>query len=144
MKNILLSAFFLIALLFTTSCSRSKIQTNYDTTPALIFNLKYGMTLDEVVSGLNIPPKDVYSVIENKTKVVVFKYKLKYQQVNIKNQNNADNLRGGPERYKNEKNLYVVFDATTNKLLYYVTESGRANAAKAIGISLKFRLKSVD
>ena len=49
-------------------------------------------------------------------------------------------LRGGSKRYKDENNLYVVFDATTNKMLYYVTEKGRKSGSKKLNEALKLKL----
>ena len=98
------------------------------------------MYINEVTTSLGVDPKDVYSIIENQTKVVLYLYKREYQSVDRKYINAEVSLRGGPKRYKDEASLYVVFDATTNKLLYYITDQGRSNGSKTINTAIKLRI----
>ena len=141
MKNFTLKTIFALLLVTLYSCKDTKVLTNYCTIPSKIYNLKSGMSIDDVNTTLGVGPKDVYAVVENKTKVLTYKYKLEYQQVASARKNNEDRLRGGDQRFDDEKTLYCVFDASSNKLLNFISESGRSSASKAIGVSLRFRLK---
>lgn len=98
------------------------------------------MYLNEVSTTLGVDPKDVYSIIETQTKVLVYAYKLEHQQINAKLEKDEQSLRGGSKRYIDENNLYVVFDATTNKMLYYVTDKGRKSGSKKLNEALKLKL----
>ena len=138
MKKFVLYTFALVGLM--TSCASSKVLNNYATTTENIFNLKEGMTLSEVKTTLNAEPKDVYSNTVNQTKIVVFKYRLSYQEVPLKARNNEEFLRGGKAVYKDESNIYIVFDAKTNKMVYYITDSGRKSGKNEIKDALKFKL----
>ena len=100
------------------------------------------MLLPEVSGALGIDPRDVYSIIENQTKVLVYSYKLEYQKIDAKYEKDEQSLRGGPQRFKDENDLYVVFDATTNKMLYYVTDKGRKTGSKKMNEALKLKLLS--
>jgi hypothetical protein len=138
MKKYIFYAFALIGIM--TSCASSKVLNNYATTTDNIFNLKEGMTLNEVTTTLNAEPKDVYSNTVNQTKIVVYKYRLSYQEVPLKAKNNQEYLRGGKAVYKDESNIYIIFDAKTNKMVYYITDSGRKSGKKEINEALKFKL----
>jgi len=48
-------------------------------------------------------------------------------------------LRGGEEMFRDEANLFVIFDANSNKLLYYVTDKGRKEAKDLIGKSIELK-----
>ena len=132
----------ILAILFLfTNCAVKLIQ-NPCTTVEKIFNLHEGMLLPEVSGALGIDPRDVYSIIENQTKVLVYSYKLEYQKIDAKYEKDEQSLRGGPQRFKEENDLYVVFDATTNKMLYYVTDKGRKTGSKKMNEALKLKLLS--
>ncbi len=138
MKITLLKLATIVFFFSITSCK--VVQNNYCTTTEKIFNLHEGMYINEVTTSLGVDPKDVYSIIENQTKVVLYLYKREYQSVDRKYINAEVSLRGGPKRYKDEASLYVVFDATTNKLLYYITDQGRSNGSKTINTAIKLRI----
>ena len=57
--------------------------------------------------------------------------------------NNENYLRGGTPVYKDESNLYAVFDSKTNELIYYITDSGRKMGKNELNEALKLKLKSV-
>ena len=65
---------------------------------------------------------------------------MSYQEVPLKARNNEEFLRGGKAVYKDESNIYIVFDAKTNKMVYYITDSGRKSGKKEINEALKFKL----
>ncbi|MEI6021658.1 MAG: hypothetical protein WCR21_11065 [Bacteroidota bacterium] len=142
MKIKLLKLATIIFFFSITSCK--VVQNNYCTTTEKIFNLHEGMFINEVTTSLGVDPKDVYSIIENQTKVVLYLYKREYQSVDRKYVDEEVSLRGGPKRYKDEASLYVVFDAKTNKLLYYITDQGRSNASKTINTAIKMRILSAQ
>ena len=142
MKLKLLKLATLVFFFFMTSCK--VVQNNYCTTTEKMFNLREGLLLNEVTAILGVDPKDVYSIIENQTKVVLYLYKREYQSVDRKYINEESSLRGGPKRYKEEGSLYVVFDAVTNKVLYYITDKGRSNGSKTINTAIKLRILSVQ
>lgn len=138
MKNI---SFLIIAIgLFFTSCKTAR--NNYATTTECIFNLHAGMDLEDVSRILKSEPTDVYSNIVGNQKVVVYKYRKNYQQVPTKRQDAAEYLRGGKSVYKDESNLYVVFESKTNKLLYYITDSGRKAGKSELNHALRVKLKN--
>ena len=138
-KNILK----LVAVVFIISITNCKVvQNNYCTTTEKMFNLHEGMYLNEVTTALGVDPKDVYSIIENQTKVLLYLYKREYQSVDRKVLYEESSLRGGSKRYKDESSLYVVFDAVTNKMLYYITDQGRSNGSKTINSAIKLRILS--
>lgn len=59
----------ILAMLFLfTNCAVKLIQ-NPCTTVGKIFTLHEGMQLPEVSSALGIDPRDVYSILENETKM---------------------------------------------------------------------------
>jgi hypothetical protein len=135
------NSLYILAMLFIfMNCTVNRVVQNPSTTVEKIFNLREGMPLTEVASTLGIDPRDVYSIIENQTKVLVYTYKLEYQQINAKFEKDEQSLRGGPQRFKDENDLYVVFDASTNKMLYYVTDKGRKNGSRKMNEALKLKL----
>ena len=124
-----------------TSCKNSKVLTSYSTNVEGIFKLHDGMTLDEVSSALNVQPTDFYYALDNKYEVVTYTYRRNYQLVARDRVNDEASLRGGPARYKDEQTLFVILDANTKKLIYYITEPGRKKAAKEINYALLYKLK---
>ncbi|MBM3454398.1 MAG: hypothetical protein FJX80_04535 [Bacteroidetes bacterium] len=148
MKNYIFIA--LAASTFLVSCkpkktaapSSSKIINNYATTTDNIFNLSNGMSLEDVRRTLDCEPTDVYYNLKNNQKVLVFKYRKNYQKVPVKQKDHEKFLRGGKPLYKDEDNLYTVFDSKTNKLQYFVTDSGRKAGKREIMEALKLKLKN--
>jgi hypothetical protein len=92
-----------------------------------------------VTTTLGVPPTDIYINQKDGTKILLFKYKLKYQKVAAGQQDSEMSLRGGEEMFRDEANLFVVFDANSNKLLYYVTDKGRKEAKDLIGKSIELK-----
>jgi len=121
--------------------SSSKILNNYATTTEGIFNLSYGMSFEDVQLTLNCEPTDFYYNLKNNQKVVVFKYRKNYQKVPLNQKDHTDYLRGGKPIYKDENNLYTVFDSKTNKLQYFITDSGRKAGKGEILEALKIKMK---
>ena len=135
------NSLYILAMLFIfMNCTVNRVVQNPSTTVEKIFNLREGMPLTEVASTLGIDPRDVYSIIENQTKVLVYTYKLEYQQINAKYEKDEQSVRGDTQRFKDENDLYVVFDASTNKMLYYVTDKGRKNGSRKMNEALKLKL----
>lgn len=133
---------FLIAFLMFSGLTKAQVANNYATTTEYITNLKQGMTLDEISKTLNSQPKDVYSNIENKTKIITYKYRLNFQKVPAKAKNDEQYLRGGEPVYKEEGNLYVVLNSDDNKLIYFITDNGRKLGKKELNEALKIKLNS--
>ena len=123
----------------TTTVTPSTGLTSYCTTPEQIYNLKKDMNVNEVNTLLGVPPTDVYINQKDGTKIISYKYKLKYQKVAAGQQDAEISLRGGEEVFRDESNLFVIFDANTNKLLYYVTDKGRKEAKGLIGKSIELK-----
>ena len=130
-----------VALVAMSSCKNTKVLTSYCTNVEGIFKLHDGMTLDEVSSTLNVQPTDFYYALDNKFEVVTYVYRHNYQLVSRKSISNETSLRGGSARYKDEQTLFVILDANTKKLVYYITEPGRKKAAKEINYALLYKLK---
>jgi hypothetical protein len=140
MKNIL---FFGVALtLVLASCKSAFVTNNYATTTENIFNLTAGMSLDDVSKTLKSEPTDIYSNIVENQKIVVYKYRKNYQLVPVKKKDHVDYLRGEKRIYKDESNLYVVIDSRSNKLLYFITDSGRKAGNSELNQALKVKLKN--
>lgn len=123
----------------TASVTPATGLSSYCTSPEQIYNLKKDMSVNEVNTALGVPPTDVYINQKDGTKIISYKYKLKYQKVAAGQQDSEMALRGGEEMYRDESNLFVVFDANTNKLLYYVTDKGRKEAKDLIGKSIELK-----
>jgi hypothetical protein len=138
MKQILLA---LIVFLTIASCKESNVLTSYCTNVEGIFKLHDGMTLDEISAALNVQPTDFYYALDDKYEVVTYTYRRNYQLVLRDEINDEASLRGGSSRYKDEQTLFVILDANTKKMIYYITEPGRKKAAKEINYSLLYKLK---
>lgn len=132
--------FYVTFVLIFSACAGSLVVQNPSTTIEKIFNLHEGMLVTDVANTLGVDPREVYSIIENQTKVLVYTYKHEYQRINAKREKNQESLRGGPQRFKDENDLYVVFDARTNKMLFYVTDKGRKLGSKKMNEALKLKL----
>lgn len=139
MKKIFALAFIIAT---ASSCSQVIIP-NYTTIPE-IYNLKKGMTMDKVNGALGVGPYEFYTNFYDGNKVLVYKYKKTYQVVPLNSQDNRENLSGGPERFKNEGNLYVVFDQKTDAMEYFITTSGRKLARKIVNESNQLKLVKAD
>ncbi len=140
MRNFLI----LFALFLTISGCSKKIIPNY-TTVQEIYNLKKGMSLDRVNATLGIGPYEFYTTFEGGDKVLVYKYKKQYQLIPSNELNDREGLSGGgTERYKNEGDLYIVFDQKTNEMVYFVTTKGREIAKKIINESNQLRLLKLE
>lgn len=126
----------------TAAPSSSKIVNNYATTTENIFKLSNGMSLEDVQRTLNCEPTDFYYNLKNNQKVLVYKYRKNYQKVPVKQKDHAKYLRGGQPIYKEENSLYTVFDSKTNKLQYYITDSGRKAGKGEIMEALKIKLRN--
>lgn len=149
MKNYILLFFVASALLVscrlqkTAAPSSSKIINSYATTTENILKLTTGMSLDDVNRTLNCEPTDFYSNVNNGEKIVVYKYRKNLQSVPVNQKDDAKYLRGGKPVYQTEEaNLYVVFDSKTNKLVNYITQSGRDSGVKEINDALKIKYKN--
>jgi hypothetical protein len=127
-----------------TTTSSGKITNYYATTTENIMKLTTGMSVEEVTTALDCEPTDFYSNVKNGEKILVYKYRKTYQNVPANKKEDEKYLRGDKPVYptKDEGNLYVVFDSKTNKLLNYITDSGRASGAKEINESLKIKYKN--
>jgi len=136
----------ILILLTVLTCSisnyKSQVVNNYATTTEYIFNLSAGMSLDDVSRTLKSEPTDIYSNIVENQKIVVYKYRKNYQEVPTKSKDDANYLRGGKKVFKDESNLYIVLDSKTNKLLYFITDSGRKSGKSELNQALKVKLKS--
>ena len=111
---------------FTVSC-KEYIRTNYCTTPENIWKLEKDMSLAQINATLGVEPNDVFLNDQSHSKVLVYKYRLRTQLTDSDDENQ---LRNYNEYFvkRDEKDLYVVLDSKTNKLVHYMTETGRQNA----------------
>jgi hypothetical protein len=121
MKTSIKYSFIIIALFLqgcrgckTTTVAPATGLTSYCTTTEQIYNLKKDMSVNDVNTILGVPPTDIYI-------------------------NSEMSLRGGEEMFRDEANLFVIFDANSNKLLYYVTDKGRKEAKDLIGKSIELK-----
>jgi hypothetical protein len=146
MKTSIKYSFIIIALFLqgcrgckTTTVAPATGLTSYCTTTEQIYNLKKDMSVNDVNTILGVPPTDIYINQKDGTKIISYKYKLKYQKVASGQQDSEMSLRGGEEMFRDEANLFVIFDANSNKLLYYVTDKGRKEAKDLIGKSIELK-----
>lgn len=121
------------------AATSSKGINNYATTTENMMNLSSGMSVGDVSRTLNCEPTDIYSNIADNEKILVYKYRKNFQNVPMAKENTEEFLRGGKPVFSDESNLYVVFDSKSNKMLYYITESGRGSGEKEISNALKIK-----
>ena len=134
MKNLHI-AFLSLIILWCIGCGTTSqealIVSPYYTSTAKIFNLKSGMSLDDVSSTLGIEPYDIYADAENGEKILVYKYR-KFFEKDKKYKNTQDYLTGGgKDHYDGDFNLYVYFD-NYSKMISFITEEGREDGEKII------------
>lgn len=143
MKNRILKSIGLLSAVWLLSCLNTQAQsiTNYCTTTEYIYQLRKGMTLNEVNTLLRVEPKDLYFSAKDGSKIVTYKYKIAYQEVPTDKKDKADYLRGGEGHFKDEATLYVIFDAKTNQMVRYITDSGRASSTKLLRNEQVIKLK---
>jgi hypothetical protein len=127
-KNILLGC----VLIAFTSCAKY-VSTNYCTSTENIWKLEKDMSLAQINAVLGIEPYDIYINDQSHNKVLVYKYRIRTQDPAITNQSatyDSEALRNQEELFlsRDEKNLYVVLDSKTNKMLQYITDAGRSDA----------------
>jgi hypothetical protein len=132
MKNIKSIFVLMVAVIGMSSCSPLFRTTNYCTTTENIYKLKKGMTLNEVTSALDVEPKDLYFNRNDGSKVVTYKYKVQYQKVPNWFKNREMYLRGNSDYFKSEGTLYVIFNSKDNKMIHYITDSGRKQSKKLL------------
>jgi len=136
LKTIVISSFAVLAF----SC---KMQTPYLTTPENIWKLEKDMSLAQINTTLGVDPYDIYINDQTHSKILIYKYRLRTQKfkhitflspiVNFWVPSHPDGesqLRNTTEAFRgrNEKELYVVLDSKSNKLVQYITETGREDA----------------
>lgn len=143
MKNRILKSIGLLSAVWLLSCLNTQAQSiaNYCTTTEYMYQLRKGMTLNEVNTLLRVEPKDLYFSAKDGSKIVTYKYKIAYQEVPTDKKDKADYLRGGEGHYKDEATLYVIFDAKTNQMVRYITDSGRASSTKLLRNEQVIKLK---
>jgi hypothetical protein len=93
------------------------------------------MTQGDIINALGVEPIDIYTNFENGYKVLLFKYKQEYQKVSAIRQDREENLKSGNVYYKpgkESKDLFIVLDSRTDKMITMVTSSGRGNSAKRV------------
>jgi len=127
-KNLIICS----ALLSLMSCAKY-VSTNYCTTPENIWKLEKDMSLSQINATLGVEPYDIYINDQSHNKVLLYKYRLRTQDPSISNQSGTYDegaLRNQEELFlsRDEKNLYVVLDSKTNKMLQYITDAGRSDA----------------
>jgi hypothetical protein len=134
MKNIFLILFVSGLLASCASAPSSYNSPNY-TKVSKIFELKSGMTQGDIINTLGVEPFDIYTNFENGYKVLLFKYKQEYQKVSAARQDREENLKSGNVYYKSgkeSKDLFIILDSKTDRMITMVTSSGRGNSAKRI------------
>lgn len=91
-----------------------------------IYNLRQGMTREEVTSTLGVQPVEFYASNRSGHKVLVFKYKKSFQRISKDSIYEPEYLnRRGLENFKEIGDLYVLLNGADSKLDYFITQSGR-------------------
>jgi hypothetical protein len=133
MKNLLI---LFTAVVLLSSCKSAMIY-NY-TTVKEIYDLKKGMSMSEVNSSLKVSPYEFYTNFEDGNKVLAYKYRRTYQKVMMGSE--VKKLNGQAIRYKDDEDLYVIFEPKNNSMLYYATGLGRKSAKGILAGSNKLNL----
>lgn len=133
MKNILI---LLSAAVMLVSCKSTMIYNH--TTVQDIFGLKKGMSMQDVNTSLKVLPYEFYTNFEDGNKVLAYKYKKTYQKVTSGSE--IKKLNGESLRYKDDDDLFVIFDQKNDDLLYYITNTGRKSAKGILANSNKLNL----
>lgn len=113
-----------LAIIATFSSCRVYIP-EYTTVPE-IYNLRQGMTREEVTSTLGVQPVEFYASHKSGHKVLVYKYKKSFQRIPKDSIYEPEFLnKRGLENFKEIGDLYVLLNGGDSKLDYFMTQNGR-------------------
>lgn len=106
-----------------SSCSSESlvVKPEYTTTES-IYALNVGMSESQVIKKLGISPYDIKYNLSDNTKVLIWKYKRPYHEINRKSKGNKSSLSSGSERFKGDLELFATF--SNGELIRYYTSSG--------------------
>ena len=124
MKNIL----YISIIIVLASCGSTEslvVKPEYTTTD-LIYSLNVGMSESEVIKKLGLSPYDISYNLSKDTKVLIWKYKRPYHEINKKSKGNKSSLSSGSERFKDDLKLFAYF--TNGELVRFYTDSGKSNS----------------
>ena len=122
---------FLGIVLLLGACA-PKVNIPYYTRVENMTKLKPGQSLNQVNTMLGVKPYDIYLDFAEGKKIVVYKYKRRYQKVNTRRLKEETSLSNGMELYRDEGEMYCVFAQNKDKLLFYVTDLGRQSGKNSL------------
>ncbi len=128
-KQVRLLILVLLVGLFS-SCTMQK-KMPYYTEPALIINLKKGMSVSQVEATLQAPPFDVYMVNKTGGSIFTYKYRLKKRAMNYSDElNSANSQTAGTVTYDEASTLYVYYE--NGQLASYISDMGRKDGKQLL------------
>ena len=110
------------------SCGSSEslvVKPEYTTTD-LIYSLNVGMSESQVIKKLGLSPYDITYNLSKNTKVLVWKYKRPYHEINRSSKGSKSSLSSGTERFKDDLKLFAYF--SDGELVRFYTDSGKSNS----------------
>jgi hypothetical protein len=113
-----------------TSCFSSEslvVKPEYTTTNS-IYSLNVGMSESQVIKKLGLSPYDITYNLSKDTKVLVWKYKRPYHEINRAAKGNKSSLSSGSEKFKDDLKLFAHF--TKGELVRFYTDSGVSDSQK--------------
>jgi len=84
------------------------------------------MSESQVIKKLGLSPYDITYNLSKNTKVLVWKYKRPYHEINRKSKGSKSSLSSGTEKFKDDLKLFAYF--TNGELVRFYTDSGKSNS----------------
>jgi hypothetical protein len=121
---------YISIIIVLVSCGSSEslvVKPEYTTTNS-IYSLSVGMSESEVIRKLGLSPYDITYNLSKNTKVLVWKYKRPYHEINKGSKGSKSSLYSGSERFKDDLKLFAHF--TKGELVHFYTDSGVSDSQK--------------
>ena len=121
---------YISIIIVLASCGSSEslvVKPEYTTTNS-IYSLNVGMSESQVIKKLGLSPYDITYNLSKDTKVLVWKYKRPYHEINRAAKGNKSSLSSGSEKFKDDLKLFAHF--TKGELVRFYTDSGVSDSQK--------------
>jgi len=121
---------YISILIVLASCgsAESLVVTPEYTITNSIYSLNVGMSESQVIKRLGLSPYDITYNLSKNTKVLVWKYKRPYHEINRTSKGSKSSLSSGSERFKDDLKLFAHF--TNGELVRFYTDSGVSSSQK--------------
>lgn len=112
----------------------------YFTTIEKLHAVKTDMTIDQVNQTLGILPYEAYFDVNEKSKILVYKYKHKMQVLpSIRVTDESYLTEGGDAYYSAPGNIYIIFNSE-DKMSSYFTDAGKKESTNILKFDNTIRL----